>query len=541
MLGKELKADIAIIGGGLGGVAAALAALKMGRSVILTEETKWLGGQMTTQGTPPDEHDWIETHGATASYRDMRNRIRAKYLSDFPVSDLARNARHLNPGMGSVSPICCEPRVGVSVLNDMLAPFYGTGRLTVLLNTAPLSVESDGDRFNAVTAESVEHGTLTLSARYFIDATELGDLLDLGAVEHVIGAESQAQTGEPNALPGEANPMDQQSISWCFAVSYLPGGDYTIERPAAYDYWKDFQLDFWPDKQLSFTAPHPVTLEADTRPLIDGDMDAVLEPDRWHYRRILYRLNFAQGAYPSDICLVNWPQIDYCGGPVVGVSKEEAARHRQGARDLSLSYLYWMQTEAPRHDGGYGYRELRPAGEVLGTLDGLTVAPYIRESRRIKSRFTITENHVGYEARKGLVGAENFADSIGIGTYRIDLHPSTAPRNYVDISNWPFQIPLGALIPERFGNLLPACKNIGSTHITNGCYRLHPVEWNIGEVSGALAAFCLDRDVSPEGVHAGADLLADFQALLTGQLGIELEWPQEIRETPRLGLFGDTR
>ena len=37
--------------------------------------------------------------------------------------------------------------------------------------------------------------------------------------------------------------------------------------------------------------------------------------------------------------------------------------------------------------------------------------------------------------------------------------------NYIDISSLPFQIPLGALIPERVENLLPACKNIGTTHI----------------------------------------------------------------------------
>ena len=75
-----------------------------------------------------------------------------------------------------------------------------------------------------------------------------------------------------------------------------------------------------------------------------------------------------------------------------------------------------------------------------------------------------------------LKGAEQFADSVGIGSYRIDLHPSTGQRNYVDVANWPFQIPLGALIPVRSENLLPANKNLGSTHITNGCYRLHPVE-----------------------------------------------------------------
>ena len=83
---------------------------------------------------------------------------------------------------------------------------------------------------------------------------------------------------------------------------------------------------------------------------------------------------------------------------------------------------------------------------------------------------------------------------MGVGSYRIDLHPSTGGNNYIDISSLPFQIPLGALIPRRVENLLPACKNLGTTHITNGCYRLHPVEWAIGEAAGALAAYCLGAE-----------------------------------------------
>ena len=158
--------------------------------------------------------------------------------------------------------------------------------------------------------------------------------------------------------------------------------------------------------------------------------------------------------------------------------------------------LYWMQTEAPRLDGGTGYSGLRLRPDVVGTSDGLARQVYVRESRRIKAEFTVLEQHVGVEAR-GVRGAQAFHDSVGIGAYRIDLHPGTAGRSYVDVSSWPFQIPLGALIPVRVENLLPACKNLGTTHITNGCYRLHPVEWNIGEASGALAAYCLDKDLVP--------------------------------------------
>jgi NADPH-dependent 2,4-dienoyl-CoA reductase/sulfur reductase-like enzyme len=59
----ENRTEILIVGGGLGGVAAALAGLRLGKRVILTEETNWLGGQITAQGVPPDEHPWIEQTG----------------------------------------------------------------------------------------------------------------------------------------------------------------------------------------------------------------------------------------------------------------------------------------------------------------------------------------------------------------------------------------------------------------------------------------------------------------------------------------------
>ncbi|MBV9677650.1 MAG: FAD-dependent oxidoreductase [Acidobacteriaceae bacterium] len=123
------------------------------------------------------------------------------------------------------------------------------------------------------------------------------------------------------------------------------------------------------------------------------------------------------------------------------------------------------------------------------------------------------------------ISAEAFADSVGVGCYRIDLHPSASGTNYIDISSLPFQIPLGALIPKRVENLLPACKNIGTTHITNGCYRLHPVEWNIGEAAGALAAYAIERKTSPRAIRNSKPLIEEFQRRLV-QTGFELAWPR---------------
>jgi NADPH-dependent 2,4-dienoyl-CoA reductase/sulfur reductase-like enzyme len=192
----ETETDILIVGGGLGGVAGALAALRLGRRVFLTEETDWIGGQLTAQAVPPDEHPWIEEMGCTASYRRLRNGIRAFYRRNYPLTTGARE--YLNPGAGLVSRLCHEPRVALAVVEEMLAPYRSSGRLRVLLRHRPVTVESDGDLVRSVTLLGEETGEpLTVHARYVLDATELGDLLELAGVERRVGAESQDETGSP--------------------------------------------------------------------------------------------------------------------------------------------------------------------------------------------------------------------------------------------------------------------------------------------------------------------------------------------------------
>ncbi|MEO1971748.1 MAG: FAD-dependent oxidoreductase, partial [Pirellulaceae bacterium] len=126
---KETSADVVIVGGSLGGCAAAIAALRNGLRVVLTEETDWIGGQLTSQAVPPDEHRWIETHGANASYRRLRSRIRDYYRRHYPLTDAARQQPNLNPGNGTVSRLCHEPRVALAVLRDWLAPYISSGQL----------------------------------------------------------------------------------------------------------------------------------------------------------------------------------------------------------------------------------------------------------------------------------------------------------------------------------------------------------------------------------------------------------------------------
>lgn len=537
-MSHELQTDVLIVGGGVGGCAAALAVARNGRRVILTEESDWIGGQFTAQAVPPDEHGWIERFGCTATYRSFRNGVRDYYRRHYPLTAAARGDARLNPGNGWVSPLCHEPRVALAVLHAMLAPYLSNGQVTLLTEHRVIQADAGGDQVRAATFLDLRTGEQrTITASYFLDATELGDLLPLTATEYVTGAESQADTGEPSA-PAEAQPQNVQAFSVCFAMEHREGEDHTIDLPASYEFWRDYVPNLvpaWPGRLLSWTITHPRLMTPHTY-----HFDPHREPSKafaglWTYRRILDRSNFTPGFYASDVSLMNVPMLDYMLGNLTEADGQAHARHIAQARELSLSFFHWLQTEAPRPDGGAGWRGLRLRGDVTGTTDGLAKMPYIRESRRIKAEFTIREQQIAEAARPDQTYAERFADSVGIGYYRIDLHPSCgqasgqsgAGDNYIDVGSLPFQIPLGALIPVRMQNLLPACKNIGTTHITNGCYRLHPVEWNIGEAAGALAAFCLERKIIPRQVYQHTNLLADFQRQLIAQ-GIELEWPSNL-------------
>jgi hypothetical protein len=517
---REARCDVLIAGGSLGGVAAALAAARMGRTVILTEETDWIGGQATTQGVPLDEHPWIESYGRTASYADFRNGVRAYYRRLYPLTPEARADRYLNPGACWVSACGFEPRAGIAVLEAMLAPHRTAGRIRIWTGHRPIAVDSDKDRCRSITFASESAGRVTVSADYILDATELGELLPLAGVEFVTGAESRAQTGEPSAVDGPAEPLKMQPFTHLIAVDHLPGENFVIGKPSTYQKWlPQFRsmlgVAAGPDAQMRMRR---LFAPADANRYVSSV---------WNFRRVFYAGNFAKGAFPSDVTML-MNGNEYRNGVLIGVAESEARRAREEARELSLSLLYFLQTAIePGYQGKPGFPGVRPRGDVFGTTDGLAQYPYIRESRRIRAVFTVLEQHFRTDLHPE--GPVKYKDSVGVSGYRMDIHErarsgGSSQTIALHGKHWPQQIPLGALIPIRMENLLPACKNLGTTHVTNGAFRVHPAEWNIGESAGALVGYCLNRKTSPRKVHENERELADFQRSLTDQ-GIELAWP----------------
>jgi len=514
--------EVLVVGGGTGGVAAALAAARACRKVVLIEETDWLGGQFTAQGVSAfDEHDHIESFGGTASYLQLRAMLR-DYYRGYARADSA--AVDFNPGRCWVSRLAFEPRVGVAMVERLLAPYRATGQLTVHLRTKAVAAEASSERIASIVAMHLDdRRPVRYCPELVIDATELGDLLPLCGVAHVLGAESIAETGEPQAQPDEPKAHCVQSFTYTFACERHPEGEnHLIARPARYAHYRAAQ-------------PYSLRIEVHGGEIYSersGWLDYRLfdampgtKGGLWTYRRLLDHTAF-DGYAAHDLSMFNWPGNDYRDRSLLQGSAHDAAQALQDAKCVSLGFLYWLQTEAPTTGTAQGAPEIRLRPDVMGSVDGLGKYPYIRESRRIRARKTIIEQEVSAHHQAG-PRAAHFADSVGVGWYPIDIHRSGPDDVGASCRTRPFQIPLGALLPERMLNLIAAAKNLGTTHITNGCYRLHPIEWNIGEAAGTLAALALEHRVAPAAVRERADLLAHLQRRLL-DAGVPLAWLSDI-------------
>jgi hypothetical protein len=110
--------------------------------------------------------------------------------------------------------------------------------------------------------------------------------------------------------------------------------------------------------------------------------------------------------------------------------------------------LYWLQNNLTRDDGaGRSYPELMLRADAMGTGEGLSNYPYIRESMRIVARATVLEQDV-VEKLQQAPRARWFGDSIGIGCYMVDIHPCGANERGEMSMPHPFQIPMAALLPR---------------------------------------------------------------------------------------------
>ncbi len=491
-----IETDVLILGDSTGACAAAMQLNRLGVPWVMTVEDRWIGGQLTSQAVPPDEHPWIEETGSSALYREFRERCRQRSRDTLNLTPEAMANPLLNPGKGFVSRICVRPAIAAEVLEEMVGPGRRVkGRIE--------SLEMEGRRIREVTV--VHEGQRTvIRPKMILEATDTGELLELLPPEHwVVGADGQDEHGEPHA-PATANPACIQPVTWVCALQIGEPGP-PVARPASYHDWAEWSPPDWPGRLFGWKYPNVQTGETSELPLY-GDWS-------WFSYRQIVHPDHEPAEAPAT--LVNWPQNDQMKGPSFGPEMERLSR------ELTLSWVHYLQTEA-------SHPELSLRGDLVGTADGLAQAPYIRESRRTRAVETLREQDVAADCHPGGVRMPRIANAMAVGSYRIDLHPRIDGSPTLDLSSLPFQIPLGSFVPREISNLIPACKNIGVTHIANGCTRLHPVEWCIGEAAAVMAAWCLRNSREVQECPAQA---ADIQDLAARQ-GLDLDWPESAALRP---------
>ncbi|MBV9852536.1 MAG: FAD-dependent oxidoreductase, partial [Armatimonadetes bacterium] len=511
-----------VVGGGLGGVAAAEDLARAGVTVILTEPTGHLGGQLTAQGlSVPDENRFIEQDPGpgTRHYRQLRDQVRLFYgLTHGIVTGSAGNV-----GRCWVSRVSGEPAVWEQAIRDRLAPLAGPrGIRRILLRHQLLDVQrypGNGEFSYADFLDLDTRRIVRIGASFLLDATETGDALALAGCPWTLGQEARDAYNEPDAPP-EAHPEWVQSFTYDFVVRWTPQGPHPIiPKPVEYDFFRslgEYTLvyDYLPPR-----GPVPYK--------VFGYASGAGGPF-WTYRRLIAASSFeGNPAYAQDVSLINWRGNDFREESFLGRTPEEQARILSRGKAFAQGFLYWLQTECPRDGGGVGYPEMQPAGDVLGG-DGFAPFPYVRESRRLLGESTLTENDLLPDpAQPDRTTGTPFFDSVGLALYAIDIHPARGEPPLLR-PVLPYALPLGAFI-ARSGptNVLPAALDIGASRLAAASARTHPTEWMAGEIAGHLAAFCLRHGVMPTQVRHTPELLSAFQAELEAD-GIPTRWSEVL-------------
>jgi len=489
-VGGEATCQVLVVGGGTGGTAAALAAAKAGATVCITEETDWLGGQFTAQGLSCSDDSQLITHDPSTALSTSEIQFRAYVRAHYN--------RVSNPGGAWLSGFSAEPRACLESIAKMLQPQVDAGLVKIFLGSKPVAVTMNGNQVTGVSYKRVSDGaTFQVKAQQVIDATELGDTLKLAGVAYRLGQEPQSDTAE-NEAPVVGIPGAIQAITYCMILERRPSGEnHTISKPQGYgvDPWmQGYSLS----NTKVFDGMHPFFT--------------------WRGAR-----DSAQVG-GKELAIINWSLgNDYWFGDTIDAPAEQVNLNLEQARLRALGFLYWLQTEAD----GTGYPNLKLDMDSLNSTNGLALTPYIRECRRIRAMETVRVEDISdyYQTN---TRAPNWTDSLGIGQYSFDLH-----RCVLDGSGdpkgepLPFQIPLGTLVPEATNGLIAGAKNTGTTHLTSSAYRVHPVEWSIGEGAGALAAFCVAKAVQPREVFASEPLTRSLQGILL-DAGVPLYWIRDV-------------
>lgn len=572
---EEWQCEVVVVGGSLGGVAAAAHAMQSGAITCLIELTPWLGGQISAQGVSAIDESRLTWESGTfspswTSFKELIQQQTVKLPSWVPLKGEQR-VGDLNSCW--VGRLCFSPQAGDTAAQQLLkaaavnapgsrwgtniafkgAEFDARGKLITAVNAVRRTPHrSDyvpegwfskelGRWYSWQSDDVFDKQALRLHSPpdkrlLVIDATDTGELVGWAGIPHHLGTEAKATTGEPNASL-KANPDCLQAFTYPFVLALHN------DRGASLKALARLQPDY-------SRQEHQREFSVKSHPMFQGSHNF------FNYRRIVSTTRnnpFYDTSTLGDMTIVNWnrgndwtwmnpplllteQQIDTSGQRQnwLGGLSTIALRH---AQEHALLFAEWlMQTQAkPR----FPLMLMAGAEAPMGTASGLSMVPYIREGRRIVGRsaygqreFMIRETDLLRSSRD----ARDFDQTaIAVAHYAIDLHgcryrnwqasdeAASAPVKESHIR--PLQIPLESLIPQGVDNLLIGGKSLAVTHIVDAVTRTHYSEWSIGAAAGATSGWLVKQappNLAPTAIKI-QQLMPDLQRYLTTQ-GLRWRW-----------------
>jgi len=496
------KYDIVIAGAGTGGCGAAVQAARMGHSVLLLEETDWIGGQAMAAGvTSMDEG--VTLVRERGLYRELCGLIASHYQPLGIHDETAYWQRH----------VAVEPRVGRHLLHVLLGDAKGKGTLDLCLRSRVTKVRKDGDNVTGVELENItDKGKVTrsISCRILIDATEWGDVIPLTGARY--------RAGNCLSDTGIDQTRHVQDNTWCAVIKQYPQGV---------------------PQELLITSPPPGYTEkvqaAFVKSLTDGGkVDVKTKP--WNWATFIGYRGMPDSSHSGDSPPITRTHLNYNNDYLSTVAELEDPARRQSTnramRLKTLHLLYYIQNGLGKKDWAIandeGYDTPYNRAEIDAWINdepGLApyrpilyhfcVMPYTRESRRIIGLHTLT----AHEIQRIPGPPVQFTDTVALGDYAVDMHGSKVakyleldldpeseiPHKFGESGLGPFAIPFGCFVPEKIDGFLAAEKNISQSRMANGATRLQPHTLNMGQAAGAIAALSIEHNVQPR--HLNPDLV----------------------------------
>ena len=485
-----LRTEILVLGGGTGGTAAAIQAARMGRKVILTEATTWLGGMLTAAGVSAVDGNH---HLPSGLWAEFRNALYKKYGGEKQVST------------GWVSNTLFEPHIGDSIFKNMAQQLPS---LTVLYQYLPIKAIVKGQQVEGAVVRNMSNNRQTvILSQQIIDATELGDFLAMAKVPYNIGMEANSSTGENIPVPTTNDII--QDLTWVGILKdYGAKADCTIARPAGYDptEFDGSCTNYYFDK--SRKAPN-----VDAQKMLD------------------------YGKLPNKKYMLNWPIFGndtYLN--IVEMSEAERERELEKAKQTTLRFIYFIQHNL-------GFKNLGLPDDEFPSGDRLALIPYHREGRRMEGLVRFTVRHIATPYSNG---EPLYRTGISVGDYPVDHHHKKNPLAPQHLEFYPvpsFNVPLGALIPKNISGLIVAEKGISVSNLANGTTRLQPCVLLTGQAAGTLSALSVEMnkpnaaDVPVRSVQAA---LLKSKAYIMPYYDVKPEHPQ-FEAIQRIGATGILR